>query len=145
MEKKLEIKWFERLTEDRVDSVWYGGEIAEVTYGRFKCSIEAVGDVAIVINDEYYKDKNNTGYVGRVLIDDLGIKSDEELRELEDEGKLEWLNNNWFEVVIYDTVAKKYIELYDEAIIDLDVDDDFSWLPEMLDEIEEDLNRKEGK
>lgn len=103
-----------KITQEKIDgcedSFFYDGEIAyaEKPNGT-KLSLIACGDIKIHLHEDCYKNRQVNEAIEKFQI------TDELLRKLEDEGKLEWLNNNWFEV----TFLKKGAEFWEG--VDCDV------------------------
>ena len=99
-----EIKIHQEKIEGSEDSFFYEGEIAsfEKENGT-TLSLITCGDIKIDIGSSTYKN-------GQILeaIEEHNL-TDKKLKELEDEGKLEWLNNNWFEVT-HLRKGSKYME-----------------------------------
>jgi hypothetical protein len=84
----------EKLSKDKTDSFFYEGTIAEITKPNGTIlRLIATGDIRVNINEKQYR--NNQ-------VDDAVFENkltDKRIRELEEKGKLEWSENNWFEVV----------------------------------------------
>lgn len=78
----------------RTDAFFYAyQDIASVSGKTKDFLLIAVGDVRIRIDDDYY---DNSNLDDAITDHDL---TDVKLADLEREGRLEWMNNNWFEVV----------------------------------------------
>ena len=131
---KKQITWLQNFTNDRKDSIWYGGDIVSIKIGKYFITIGAYGDIRACINGEYYVDKCNGGSFVEYL-NEQGIHNDEELSNAIKNGQLEFGNNNWFEAFIWDDENKDYIETYDTIIDELDENDDFEWLDEWFENI----------
>ena len=91
---------YDDIREDRMDSVWYDGVVGSLEYDGVVIDIVAVGDVEATLSsgedaDEYINMFNSSDF------EDNNIYSDADLRQLEEEGKLYWDMNNWFEFSIY--------------------------------------------
>lgn len=126
------IDWIEKMDLNHLDSVWYGGRVVAIETEKYDFCIDAVGDIRFEINGEYFVDKNNSGEARRFL-EGHNIHSDEELRKAD----ICWHNNNWFELLIYDKVNKKWIEPYDDAVVeDLNPYDNFEWLSATISDLE---------
>lgn len=95
------------------DPIWYGGYIAELKYKGYRVSIKVHGEVNLAVyahGDGYdgvddillgYRDKNGQGAYKNE--DAMAIlKNDAVLKEMENDGRLVWENNNWIEFFIYD-------------------------------------------
>ena len=126
-ERIMKITWLQKFDNQHKDSVWYGGDIVSIEFGRYTIIIGAFGDIRACINGDYYCDKNNGGMFKEYL-NEQHIYNDEDLSKAEQEGKIEFGNNNWFEAVIWDNKAKDYVESYDTVIDELDENDNFAWI-----------------
>ena len=110
----IEIELLQNLDEDRLDCLWYGGDLVRATRGNYVLIIGAYGDVRVYLRDKedgheitYVKDKSNWG---RFYEENASyIKNDEELWKLIDDGHIELIDNNWLEWRIYDKTNDKYI------------------------------------
>ena len=109
----------EKKIEGKQDSFFYDGEIAtSLKANGTKLSLIACGDVRIRINDdEYYKNQQRFEAI------ETHHLTDKKLQKMEDDGKFEWLNNNWFEVTfvkkgsdVGDSIMGDVAHTYDEAI-----------------------------
>ena len=90
----IEDPWIER--GDRDDPAFYTGDseiVARLSYEDREWQILCLGEMRIDIKgiDHIIR------YPDRLI--KAGINSDKDLRDLEEAGKLEWINNSWFEVV----------------------------------------------
>ena len=121
----------ERLTLNRTNCLWLGGNIAVIEVDKTLCiDISAIGDVIAILYDENKdelassKDKSNQGAFESNM--SFYIKDDEELRQLLEDGRLVLRNNNWIEYggIIYGekTNQKYFIDL--GMIVDNILDDD---------------------
>ena len=95
-EVSLEIvdPWIER--GDRFDPAFYTGDsdiVARLSYQDREWEIRCLGEMRIAIEgiDHIIR------YPDRLI--EAGINSDKDLRDLEEAGKLEWINNSWLEVI----------------------------------------------
>jgi len=91
---KIEDPWIER--GDRDDPAFYTGDsdiVARLSYKDREWEIRCLGEMRIDIKgiDHIIR------YPDRLI--KAGVNSDKDLRDLEEAGKLEWINNSWFEVV----------------------------------------------
>ena len=76
------------------DSVWFQNDmnpVATVSLDGRYAHVVVVGDVRIRIGDSIYRNVDD-------LIDN-GIDSDSALNAAEDNGTVEFYNNNWFEII----------------------------------------------
>lgn len=86
-----------KIDKEHNDSFFYEGEIAVITKPNgTRLSLIATGDIRITIKKgkEEYVYYNND-------VDDATRRhklTDRRLSQLENKGKLDWVNNNWFEV-----------------------------------------------
>lgn len=111
-----------KITQDKIkgcgDSLFYEDEIAHATKKNgTKLSLIACGDIKIRIDDDVYKNNQIQEAISKHKL------TDRKLKKLEAEGRLEWLNNNWFEVTFlskgaecWDSVMCDVAHDYDEAI-----------------------------
>jgi hypothetical protein len=125
------ITWLQNYTNDRKDSVWYGGDVVRVKYGDYLIIVSAVGEIRAKINGEYYCDKNNYGLFKDYLVEN-GITNDKELKNAIENGMVEFYGNNWLEIIVWDDTNKDYVEMCDTIIDELDENDSFDWLEEWL-------------
>lgn len=132
---KKKIKWVQKITKGREDSNWYGGQIVEVETKKYLMSIEAVGDIAVLIDEEYYCDKGNNGLLAEYL-EEHNIHNDKELEKAIEDGRVEFENNNWFEIFVWDKENKEWIGVGDSVIDCMEENDDFSWVDDWLEENE---------
>lgn len=98
----------DELNFDRQDSVWYGGYLGEIKYNGVVYEVHAVGEVRATLFDDSNEeiasvvDKSRAGKFRYEM--EHYIKNDDELRKLENEGKLYFENNNWFEILVFDDI-----------------------------------------
>jgi hypothetical protein len=79
---------------DRQDSLWYQNDmnpIATVVHEGREASVYCLGDVRVRVGDFVYRNVNE--------VIDFGIHDDDALAEAEERGDIEFLNNNWFEII----------------------------------------------
>lgn len=109
-----------KIDNEHKDSFFYEGEIAIIIKSNgTRLSLIATGDIRITIKkgkEEYIYYNND--------IEDATKKhklTDKKLIELENKGRLDWINNNWFEV----TWIKKSNDFFDcdIGIVVFDYDD----------------------
>ena len=82
------------LDRGRSDSVWFQNEmnpIATIIVGDREASVFCLGEVRVRVGDFVYRNVNE--------IIDFGINDDEALEIALERGDIEFLNNNWFEVL----------------------------------------------
>jgi len=126
------LKCSAEIQDELLDDIMYGGELITFTVDdRYDIKIGAYGDVDIdvtykdasgkIITDSV-RDKNNTGYVGRFLREDVGItdiaqytynKEDFESGNYGHKAYIRIQNNNWIECWIYDRAMQEYIDTSD--------------------------------
>lgn len=88
--------------------MWYGGYLGEIKYNGVVYEVHAVGEVRATLFDDNNEeiasvvDQNRAGKFRDEM--DHYIKNDDELRKLENEGKLFFGNNNWFEILVFDDI-----------------------------------------
>lgn len=123
------INWVQKPSKRRMDSVWYGGTMITIETERYKAEIIATGEQRVIIDGECYTEKNSDGYIKEKLFEH-GIKTDNQLRKAERKERVEFLNNNWYEPVIYDKKSNEYIDTFDTC--DLELNDNFDWIEEYL-------------
>jgi len=79
--------------KNKTDCIFYDGEIANIKSKKGTIfSLMAIGDIRINVKDDIYRNENIQEGINKHKLSDSKIKM------LEDEGKLSWENNNWFEV-----------------------------------------------
>ena len=131
------ITWLEEMDCNHLDSVWYGRCIVHIETEKYDFYISAIGDVRIVIDGETFVDKSESGQIGQKL-KSVGIDTDDKLRKAEKDGRIEWLNNNWYELEIFDKKKNKFIVPYDDMVVeDLSPYDNFEWLSATISDLEE--------
>jgi hypothetical protein len=92
--KKQGVVIVQKRKRGKLDSFFYDGEVAYVKRGNTVFSLLAGGDIGISIGEHSYRSGN----------DELQVAirrhrlSDKKFDQLSKENKIEWLNNNWFEV-----------------------------------------------
>lgn len=80
--------------EGKTDSLFYEGDIAEVIKSNgTRLTLIATGDIKIEIEKEYYNNGNIQDFIEKYNLDD------KKLEDLNSKNKIEWINNNWFEVI----------------------------------------------
>lgn len=134
-----------RFEHRRLNCLWYGGELATIKVSEiFAIELNIYGDVRAELTDDVgnelasVTDKNNDGAFSEYMMP--YIKTDKQLSEAFESGKLTLGNNNWIE---YDGVIKHdnesigvFIDL--GMICDNVLDDDIlSAIEQVLDSIEE--------
>lgn len=98
----------DELDFDRQDSVWYGGYLGEIKYNGIVYEVHTVGEVRATLFDDNNEeiasvvDQNRAGKFYEEMRQ--YIKNDDELRKLENKGKLYFENNNWFEIFVFDDI-----------------------------------------
>ena len=100
----MTINYIQNEKQNRGDSLWYGGRVAEVEHKGYTFILGAFGDVRATLLDSSgceiaeVRDKNNDG----LFYDEMRsyICDDKELYALDKEGRLVFENNNWWEVLI---------------------------------------------
>ena len=96
------------IDKDHLDCTWYNGDVGRITRkDGWSIVIGAHGDIRIygkVHGEEIeFVDKGCGSAYQR-----LNIKDDEELRRLEDKGKITFEDNNWFEYDVLDPDGNFY-------------------------------------
>lgn len=79
---------------DQQDAVWFQNDInpvATVVYGDREVSVFVMGEVRVRVEDFVHRN------VDSILA--AGIYNDEQLSAAEERGDIEFLNNNWFEII----------------------------------------------
>ena len=101
---QVELEIIEFMDNDHKDCSWYGGVVAEVKYKDFLFSLEARGDIICTLFDKnenelgYVKDRNNGSSFRYEMAHCLA--NDAELHKAEEDGRLIYENNNWFEIFV---------------------------------------------
>ena len=96
-ELKNSIKWHKdkdyfvsaELRDDRQDSIWYDGLLFQYKYKGYRFSVVACGYIKIHYNEESFDS-----------IYDTELKNDNDLKKAIKNDKIEWVNNNWFELFV---------------------------------------------
>ena len=122
----MEIKYLQEVNKDKQHSLWYGGNVVEITYDKnIKFIIAALGDVIGFISNRAgesivkIKDKSNNSVFPEIVESYTNITNDDELMFSLACGDLENYNNvdysikldysNWWELRVM--VNGKYYEL----------------------------------
>jgi hypothetical protein len=106
----MEIFYVQPIMSDKKLHYWYGGCVAKIQHKGFTFIIEAIGDVKATLLDKKgeelctVKDKSNQGRFDSEM--SHFIKTDQELLDLEEKGRLIFDNNNWWECVVLDSKGK---------------------------------------
>ena len=90
--KKLKLRLVQPKLIGKEDSFFYEGEIAFIETEDKFYSLIATGDIRINLEEDEITNSNKEEKVGKYKL------TDKKLKLLESQGKLEWINNNWFEV-----------------------------------------------
>ena len=78
----------------KADSLFYEGDIAEVIKPNgTRLTLIATGDINIIIGKERYGNWNIQDFIYKHNLDD------KKLEDLSSKDKIEWIDNNWFEVI----------------------------------------------
>lgn len=76
-----EINWLQDMRKDRLDSIWYGGDMVTIVVdNRYHITITAAGDIRAEIKGEFYSDTCNGGCFEEYLTEN-GIKNDQQLQK----------------------------------------------------------------
>ena len=127
----MKITWLQKMDNDHLDSIWYGGDMVNIRVNhRYDAIITAAGDIRAWIKGYRYTDKNNGGMFVEYL-NENGIHNDTELKKAIQNGDIEFEDNNWFEVIIWDKKKRDYVNDYDN-VVDLEPNDDFKWLKDYV-------------
>lgn len=106
--------------DSHLNCIWYGGCFATLKYRGFEVWLVVCGEVRFTYFADFeheiemldYVDKNNDGaYRNSEALDVL--KNDTCFKIADDEGRIEWGNNNWIEFRIYDENNENVTELFD--------------------------------
>lgn len=101
---------------NQTDSFFYEGTIAEITKPNGTIlRLIATGDIRINIDEDTYRNNQTDDAISEHKL------TDKRIRDLEKEGRLEWVDNNWFEVV-WQKKGNDY-EDSDEGVIAGDYDE----------------------
>lgn len=151
--KGCELQFYREISEEKQNSLWYGGEVVTILKDGYKFHLHANGDVIGELYRSkgiigpvsllfYIKDKSNMGDFGIELAQ--YISTDEDLNVLTDalsdgqlkkDGfiyKLELSNNNWWEVFVTTPDGK-----WHDLMCDLSSDKLFDAIFEVIDSIPE--------
>lgn len=112
----------QKYDKDKQSSLWYGGAVAKMKYKGYDFYVMASGDVRAYLLDDnneeivYVKDKSNSGK----FYDEMRhyIKNDTELYDLEENGKLIFDNNNWWEVYVEKDKQEVFSDVLDSYLIE---------------------------
>lgn len=143
----LELTFYpEYFNHRRLNCLWYGGYLATIKVTEtFAVELNIYGDVRALLTDKHGNelasaiDKNNGGAFSEYMLP--YIKTDRQLKDVLESGKLTLGNNNWIE---YDGVIERSDADSVGAFIDLGIicdnildDDILSAIEQALDSIEE--------
>lgn len=108
------IRPLQEIHQDKLDSSWYDGKLFEINSDDYRVCIGAYGDVRAklyAINSDtviaHANNRNNREDFYEVMKD--LIPTDECLYQLQQDGRLVFDLNNWFEVSVFDKKAQKYV------------------------------------
>lgn len=129
-----------RVTPEKMELFWYGGNIICLEYKGKECAIAAIGDVCFNIKNKRgngylctYRNTNNTGVANNdTLLNE--ITCDDDFEGYMAVGLVDWINNNWIEFNIYDGDRKLYHETDTDSTTVKDVLDDIGYYIEKLKE-----------
>lgn len=113
------------LRDDRQDSIWYDDLLYLFDYKGYEFSVHAYGEIAFYYKGERY-----------YSIYDTDIENDKQLYDAIDNGELDFINNNWYELFV-DKIDDKgrVIEEIDNFVIDEITDClDKNWIDELIEE-----------
>lgn len=95
------VKIVQQKVNGKTSSFFYSGEIAYAKSKKgTKFSLSAEGDINIVVDGERFSNKHGNKQIVEVI--SRYRLTDNKLKKLENDGKLVWENNNWFEVLWMD-------------------------------------------
>lgn len=101
--------------EGKTDVIFYDKqEIAYTKDGNKEYLLIVSGDIRIRVDDEWYTNRDvQDAIVHYGLTDNV-------LRDLLEKGRLEWFNNNWFEVLIKDIDEDGWSDGWGDTATDYD-------------------------
>lgn len=105
-EKGISLKEIVKIRDGYNEIIWYGGSLIVLKKGDVEGVISIIGDVNFTVIDEngddcyHYYNKNNSGAFDDSELLEI-IPNDDVLKELNLEGRLDWVNNNWVEFDVY--------------------------------------------
>lgn len=127
-----------KVVPERMELLWYGGDIVCLEYNGKQCFISAIGDVCFNIRNKNgcgymctYKNTNNSGVASNDELFNV-ISTDEEMEGYIAVGLADWINNNWIEFSICDGEKKLYHETDTDVSNLKDVFDDIGYYIEKL-------------
>ena len=129
----MKVKVTDRIDDNHLCHLWYGGECAHIEHNGFIALIKAIGDVyaEYAPNGElvaYVKDKNNAAVFRSEM--NSYFKDDKELLAAIENGDLILDHNNWWECFIIDPHGN-----FHDLMWDLDA----TTLDEAIEEVKENL------
>ena len=91
------LKYDAQLEPNKRSSLWNYGYIAILKINEhISLELDVIGDVTVYIGNEKFKDKANSGRVGREL--SCLYNSDSQLYDAINNGSVELIDNNWYEI-----------------------------------------------
>lgn len=149
--ENVSVAFNEEIKVHQYSSLWYGGEVAVISYRHCKFLLSAIGDVYADFMDKadggrslfYVKDKNNRGLLADELIS--YIKTDKELyavmRGTHKRYMLDLTYNNWWECFLVDAEGG-----FHDLMMALESDGVFDAIAEIIAEMDEIVeHNKNGK
>lgn len=125
----MDLRFYNLIDLDHLDSFWYGGKIATIEYNGYIISIEASGNIFANITTNNgvvpFVDCDNNGVYKNTFINDL-VKNDRHLYELISKKDIELLKNNWFKYTIFDERGREIKNEPHENMLENNLFDVFS-------------------
>ena len=142
-----EIHFLDSISLKRLNSLWYGGGVVNITYNGYTFHIEAVGDINANLYSArdshrflYVKDKNNNGNLGSEMLQ--YIKTDRTLSDAlsakHNQYRLELDDGNWWECFITDPRG-----VFHDLMLNLDADYLFEAIADVLGNLDEIITHTE--
>lgn len=142
---QIELSIEQFIDDEHKSCLWYGGMVATAEYKDHVFWLKANGDVSASLLDKDYKeeiasvrDKENRGAFYEEFSSE--IANDTELGCLEDDGRLVFSNNNWFEVfvetpdgVMHDLMDVCCSDYLDDCILEM-----IAGMDEMIEDVSKD-------
>lgn len=117
----MKVEFTQPYKDNKQSHFWFGGVVAKMHHKGYDFYISAVGDVIGSLTDEkgeeiaYIKDTSNGGWFENEM--SYYIKNDTELYDLEEQGRLVFTNNNWWEVYIEKDQIEMYYDVLDSYLL----------------------------
>lgn len=140
------------IDDSHLNCIWYGGCFATLKYKGFEVWFTVCGEVRFTYFSDFeheielldYVDKNNDGAWMNSEAREI-LKNDTVFQMADEEGRIEWGNNNWVEYRIYDEKGENLVnDLFCDTVLDDNVLDALTELHDYTEWIDEYIKKRGG-